>query len=179
MASVTYTFTPNTKAKAAEVNQNFQDLATALTTVENTLNNPIRCRAYRATSAQSLNSGTTTAIQLNGETYDTDTMHSTSTNNTRITFNTAGTYVVTANLRFAANATGLRAVNVRLNGGSTNLVQVNGAPTPTSIWTGVASCTHTFTAGDYIEMTGLQASGGALNVDFGEYDTHMEVCKIA
>ena len=53
-----------------------------------------KCRVYRDSSNQSIGASTAAAIQWNGETYDTDTMHSTVTNNSRITCQKAGYYDV-------------------------------------------------------------------------------------
>lgn len=60
------------------------------------------CRVYRS-SSQSINSGALTAITFDTERYDTDTMHSTSVNTNRVTFNTAGLYDVGANISWQAD----------------------------------------------------------------------------
>src|SRR6266498_153432 len=63
---------------------------------------------------------TTTAIALalafNSERFDTDTIHDTLTNNTRLTCKTAGVYEIGGGVEFAANATGVRSLQIRLNG---------------------------------------------------------------
>lgn len=67
------------------------------------LANPPTCRVYNSAN-QSITNNTLTILAFNSERHDTDTMHDTVTNNSRITFNTAGVYVVTANLLWTAGA---------------------------------------------------------------------------
>lgn len=123
---------------------------------------PPSCRVYKA-AAQSLTSGSDTAIQFDSERWDTDSMHDTVTNNTRITIQTAGIYVVTGHAVFAANATGVRALYIRLNG-STRIAQqalssASAGDTALSVTT-----VYEFSAADYVELMAVQTSGGALNV---------------
>lgn len=51
-----------------------------------------KCRVYRSTTVQTVTNNTEAAVQWNDESFDTDSMHSTVTNNTRITAQTAGYY---------------------------------------------------------------------------------------
>lgn len=127
-------------------------------------------------------SGTATLITLDTENEDTDGMHSTSTNTSRIALNTAGLYEIHAFCRFPSNSTGMRTLNVRANsagsssGGATlttiNVPAVNGGTTfvertfnyrPTSPGT------------DYVEMFVTQNSGGSLTTDGGTRVTGMQV----
>ncbi len=55
------------------------------------------CKVFN-NADQSIANATAVALAWNSEQFDTDTMHDTSTNNSRITFTTAGTYIITANL---------------------------------------------------------------------------------
>jgi hypothetical protein len=66
------------------------------------LANPPACRAYHNTT-QSVSDGTPAFVAFNSERYDTDTMHSTSVATDRITFKTAGLYVVQFNGAFVAS----------------------------------------------------------------------------
>jgi hypothetical protein len=61
------------------------------------------CRVGRSAD-KSLTDATLTNIDWDQETYDTDTMHDNTTNNSRITFTTAGLYLVTFNTQIAAAA---------------------------------------------------------------------------
>lgn len=60
------------------------------------LQNPPACRVYHSVN-QSAGDGSFVTLAFNSERFDTDTMHDTVTNNSRITFNTAGLYEVSFN----------------------------------------------------------------------------------
>lgn len=64
------------------------------------LANPPACRVYNA-GAQTIADAGFLPITFDSERYDTDSMHSTSVNTSRITFNTAGLYLLTGNVLFA------------------------------------------------------------------------------
>lgn len=64
--------------------------------------NPPACRAIRTTT-QSLTDATITTVLFDSESFDTDSMHSTSVNTDRVTFNTAGVYVVNFNFSIAVS----------------------------------------------------------------------------
>ena len=80
----------------------------------------ISARAYHNTT-QSIPNATDTALAMNSEEYDTDTIHDTATNNSRLTFKTAGKYLVWAEIEWAANGTGERFVAIKKNG-TTNVI---------------------------------------------------------
>lgn len=125
---------------------------------------PPACRVFKAAN-QSLANTTWTAIIFDSEVYDTDNMHSLVTNPTRITINTPGLYLLTANVIFAP-ATGNRLAGFRKNTLS---------PTdPTEGFeagTGNASNETGFSfsqvvkavANDYWEVMAWQGSGAPLN----------------
>jgi len=137
----------------------------------------IRCAAY-ADASQTLSDNTETAIALNQESFDTDSMHDTTTNNSRITINTAGTYVVTSNITYAANGTGFRKVILKVNG-STEINQCIFAPYTGSDNLFMASTVYTFAEDDYIETLGYQNSGGNLVTNaHGNYGTSMRAVKV-
>ena len=126
----------------------------------------IRCRAYNNANI-SINNATTTAITLNSERWDTDTMHSTSSNTSRLTATTAGLYVITASVDFAANATGVRSAQLQVNGATVialSTIASAGAGNDTVI---SLATTYYLNATDYVEMLAFQNSGGALNVVSG------------
>lgn len=126
------------------------------------------CFAYRSTT-QSISTGSFTALSLDSELIDTDTMHDAGTNPSRLTAVTAGIYVVAAGVSFAFNATGQRALRISKNGLGGGVVE-DARP---AITTGAAntSCTTSAIArlavGDYLEAFAYQDSGGALNADPG------------
>lgn len=65
------------------------------------LANPPVCRV-RHSANQSVTNGTSLYLAWDTEDLDTDTMHDTVTNNSRITFKTAGVYVITCNVLWVA-----------------------------------------------------------------------------
>jgi len=124
-------------------------------------------RATKAAS-QSIPHNTSTSISFEGEEADNDNIHDTITNTTRLTCKTAGTYMISAALTFAANNDFGRGVSIIKNGVSTvaanrqraitqalNVMQVNAA--------GIIE----LAVGDYIEATAYQDTGAALDVTSG------------
>jgi hypothetical protein len=65
------------------------------------LANPPACHVYNNANQAVGDAGFLDPILYNTESFDTDTMHSTSSNTGRITINTTGLYQVTANIQFA------------------------------------------------------------------------------
>lgn len=135
----------------------------------NFLISPPRCKLYRTANA-SLTTATWTAVQWTGETFDTDTMHDNTTNNTRITFTTAGTYQIVFNALFAASSAGARQITIEKNGTTT---QGSGTAQLESFTVPSANATNSghavtviaeFAAADYITVFVQQTSGGALNL---------------
>jgi len=123
--------------------------------------NPPACRIYNSASI-SIPTGALTVLTFDSERYDTDSMHSTSVNTSRITINTAGVYILTGTVSFPANATGFRQTALRLNGGTFIASDVRA-----SIATGIEliiATTWKFAAADYVELLVQQTSGAPLNV---------------
>jgi hypothetical protein len=121
------------------------------------------CRVYHSAD-QTTTSGSPLILAFNSERYDTDGMHDTAANNTRITFQTAGFYYVTLGATFASNATGYRVVNIKLNGASSYIASNSVAAANGNATRVVVSCLYYFSAGDYIEAEVTQNSGGSLAV---------------
>lgn len=135
-------------------------------------------RVYRST-ALSTSTGTAVLVGMDAETTDSPGWHSTSSNTDRITPNLSGLYLVMAGASFAASATGYREVTLWRNGLSGQAIA--------SIGRGIA-CTGSvsnnlavsgvFTANGSTDYFGLgveQSSGGALNVNGGEFLTWLSV----
>jgi len=127
---------------------------------------PQYVRANRTTN-QSISNVTDTAIQLNdADTFDSNSLHDTVTNNTRLTASVAGKYMVCGEVTFAASTGGTqRYARIRKNGSSTQATcRDSQAPatgvTPTVQVTAFVSLAAT----DYVELMAYQDSGGALNV---------------
>ena len=115
----------------------------------------------------SVANATTTAVPFTVEAWDTDTMHSTSVNTSRLTVVTAGRYEMHASVLWAVSAAGVRLLTIRKNG-TTNYAYI-GEDAGTAALGGFnvgmqAHLTDTAIVGDYYEITVYQSSGGALNL---------------
>lgn len=128
------------------------------------LADPPRVFTYRS-SNQSIPNATETTVTFNAEKFDTDAMHSTSVNTSRITAVTAGLYQITLRLYFAANSTGYRWGRIYLNGVGFTLLDVDTADAPSST-AGTVFCQveQYLDVGEYVEASCYQTSGGALNL---------------
>lgn len=141
---------------------------------------PLRCRVYKSAN-QSINNTTDTLLTWNAETFDNNTMHDNSTENSRITATTAGVYLFKAQVAFASNATGLRQCHFRKNGTDAlayvQLPAANGDRTTIQVATIVE-----LSATDYVDVVAGQNSGGALNIEGAAsdayYASHYEAIRI-
>ena len=119
---------------------------------------------------QTISNNTLTVVTFDEERYDTDTIHSTSSNTGRLTATTAGKYVITAHAIFASNTTGRRFLSIRLNG-TTSIAEAEwdtnqGDQTRMNLAT-----IYELSATDYVEMLVFQTSGGNLDVVQGDNRT--------
>jgi hypothetical protein len=118
-------------------------------------------------AVQSIANATITAVTFDTEGIDTDNMHSTVTNTSRMTAVTAGWYSVSGTLPYQANATGSRWMAFQVNGsassrlGFSQILSTGGASD-----TALSSTALVFlNVGDYVEMVTNQNSTVALNID--------------
>jgi len=97
------------------------------------------------------------ALSFGAENFDTDTMHDNATNNSRITFTTAGKYQVGGGWR--GNTNNVVGVRIRLNGSTILATQKQGnSGNPEHV---NVSTIYQFAAGDYVELQGY--SGTTMN----------------
>lgn len=130
----------------------------------------IRCETLYLDSTQSIPDNVLTPVNFAGaDVTDTDNMHSPTVNPSRITFNTAGWYLVTANLGWQANATGHRASYLRWTRGG--VPTYHNAATVLQATSQAGEVTQyqlamgfQAQAGDYVELIAYQHSTIALNV---------------
>jgi hypothetical protein len=122
-----------------------------------------QCHVRLTTSWVMVNNAATAINFSAADIWDTDTIHDTATNNTRLTPHTKGLYLCYATLAFPANATGERFVSIRLNGTTDigkNEVPVSSASAQTTL---PALAPYQLNGStDYIEMLYFQNSGGSL-----------------
>jgi len=127
-------------------------------------------KAYNA-GTQSLTNNTETAVTFDSEEYDTDGIHSTSSNTERFTIPAGkdGKWRLGALVVFAGNATGQRTAywkktvsgptTTYLRGGRNTLVMASSVDFPLYVETDVV-----LAAGDFVFVTAYQNSGGSLNI---------------
>lgn len=131
-------------------------------------------------AAQSIANTTGTSLAFNSERDDSDTIHDTVTNNSRLTCRTAGKYLIHASAEFAVSAVGaVRALNLQLNGATliaTQYVTPIGGGLPTAL---SCSTAYRLAVNDYVEAAVYQDSGGALNVNSaGNYSPEFGMVRV-
>jgi hypothetical protein len=128
----------------------------------NFLLSPVRFKGY-ASSSQSLSTGTTaTPLLLDSELVDSDGGHSTSTNTSRYTCQTAGLYFVSGSVCFATNSAGTRTLTIFVNGAAVFGAGNQSMPSATNGASVFSSTVVQLAVGDYVELTAWQNSGSTL-----------------
>lgn len=122
------------------------------------------CRVYNTTDL-SIATGTPTAATFNSERWDNGGMHSTASNTSRITIPSGGggIYQVSGHIVWAANATGVRSLQLRVNGTTTIAVTDANSVSANTLSMSVSTL-YALAAADYVELIVYQTSGGNLNV---------------
>jgi len=127
---------------------------------------PPHARVFHSTT-QSLANANLTALNFNSERWDNNSIHDTSTNNSRLTLNRVGLWAVFANVGFAFHATGSRSIQIQMNGniadrygaGLVAAASAGSVETIISVYTEIRAAAVT----DYVELLAFQDSGGSLN----------------
>ena len=136
-------------------------------------------------ASQSTTSGVALALAFNSERFDqaggvASTQHDTVTNNSRLTALYAGVYMINGLVEFAANATGLRRLDIRLNGATLIASEATlnigaGANLQMEVTT-----LYSMAVNDYVELLCTQNSGGALNINVGaNYSPEFGMVRVA
>lgn len=125
-----------------------------------------QCVTRTNVSGQVIANNSETAIAFGtADLIDTDSLHDTSTNNTRITVTAAGLYLVGASCQWAGNATGVRQLAIARGGAtSTALVRASQVAGGTYSISQSVATVYWLTNGEYIEAYVYQDSGGNLNL---------------
>lgn len=139
----------------------------------------------RNSAAISLTSGTATVLTYDSERWDTDTIHSTSSNTGRLTATTAGKYQISGHIEFAAatnpSANGQRLLEVLLNGATVIAAQDCGfaGPDPSRAVPCSISTHYNLSAADYVELRVTQRVQTTLNINAsGNYSPEFEMVKV-
>lgn len=112
---------------------------------------------------------TSQAMPIGSEFFDNASMHSTSTNNTRITVPYDGRYEFTATVRFDPSSTGVRRGAFRVNGST--IYESMQVPAVSTLRSVVITCNRkiVLSATDYVELLTEHTAGADLAVEVLEY----------
>jgi len=144
-------------------------------TVGGTLND-ISAKVTKTTD-QSIPNNVLTMVTWDSESYDTDNMHDTVINNSRITFNTAGKYSILAQSEWGINSGGFRFMDIMKNGVD-SIARVRDLADNAAEHN--LAFVGEFEVGDYIELQVFQDSGGNLDFESGTIleNTYLTAYKI-
>lgn len=113
---------------------------------------------------QSITTATFTQLAFNSERYDTDSIHDNVTNNSRLTCQTAGKYLIIGSIYFAAAAGGSRHLAIRLSTG-VDIAYMQLAPDASvNVYRATVAAIWDMTVGQYVEVRVYQDTGAGLNV---------------
>ncbi len=115
-------------------------------------------------AAITLTTTTVTALTFDSERWDTNTMHSTSSNTDRLTAKVAGKYLVQGYAGFSANAAGERQLRIDKNNTSIEAAEQRSAVGAGATEYMVVSALVDMAVNDYVQLKAYQTSGGNLNV---------------
>jgi hypothetical protein len=103
-------------------------------------------------------------LTFDSERFDTDGMHSTTSNTSRLTATVAGKYHISGTVLFANNVNGARGLQIQLNG--TTFLAIVRVPTVTGTdTTGITINTiYDLAVGDYVELFAYQGTGSPINI---------------
>ena len=122
-------------------------------------------------AAQSVANNTLAILTANTETEDNDGMHSTVTNTSRLTAQTAGRFLFGTVVEFAANLASYNQVDFLKNGATglpgTRLPPVTTSSHPTAL---VLYTLERMSVGDYVETRVRHTAGSALNVTLVQFN---------
>jgi len=127
----------------------------------------ILCRVYNNTD-QSVASATATKLAMNAEQLDTDTMHDPTTNNSRITINTAGQYLCGINIQGDEGSSGHQKNYILLNN-STIIANVETQSIGGGWGRQNVITLYDFDVDDYIEAVSYQNTGSTVTVTYSAY----------
>lgn len=114
-------------------------------------------------AAISVANTTAQALTFNNEREDTDAMHSTSSNTSRLTCTVPGAYIITGAGRFAPASGGIRYLQIRLNG-STFIASNSLIAAVSDNHDLTVVRRYRLALNDYVELIAYQNTGGALNI---------------
>lgn len=108
---------------------------------------------------------TLTNATFTAELFDNDNMVNLGVDNTAVTCTTAGLYLVTGTVRWAANSVGSREINITLNTVNVGGIRAQTAALPSQAQNDISILVYA-TAGQILRLAVLQTTGGNLNIDY-------------
>ena len=131
-------------------------------------------------SGQSINNATDTILLFDTEQFDTNALHSTSSNTGRLTVpaGEGGVYVIVAQLDWAGDADGFRQSNIKLNGVTVLSRWNRNVNGDAGGFRYSQSSIETLSAGDYVEIEVHHTAGAALSVNAGASNTLFMMAKV-
>jgi hypothetical protein len=112
--------------------------------------------------SQTFSNGTATAVTMDTSNSDADGLHSLVSNTSRVTIKKPGTYLITAWMIWKP-AAGYREADVQKNGVASGTTLSNeGSNTNNDYLSLCLTAGAALVAGDYVELTGYQTTGGNL-----------------
>jgi hypothetical protein len=128
----------------------------------------VPCARVVRSTAQLIAPATFTPVAFESETWDTDDLHGSAVDDSRLTARTAGLYVITASLEWEASPVGWRTASLRLsdevNAAFDQRLAVRGAATVQAI-----TAQWLMGAGDWVRLVVLQSSGLPLELGGGSH----------
>lgn len=124
------------------------------------------CRVYRTAALSHTSTGAFQAITWDSESFDTDGMFTASSST--LVVKTPGLYLITGVLHFAANATGVRYIDIYTNGSVCHRVQTEQTASGSFLAGRHATTVQPLAAGDTIGLAGFQNTGGNLAYNAGD-----------
>lgn len=127
---------------------------------------------------QTIPHSTTVYVAFNQESYDTDNIHDSITNNSRLTCKTAGKYLIFAQYYFASSAVGSRSGAFQINRTTTITADKLTSPGAGYYRQHIVQV-YPLAVNDFVELFVDQSSGGNLNLNCGlRYQTHFGIQRI-
>ena len=125
----------------------------------------VGARAYNSGNI-SIPNVSATVITLDSERFDTDNIHDTSSNTSRLTCKTAGKYLIAATIQWAADADGERLINIKLDG-TTMIGRVRHSANSDAASPTVQNLAiiYDLSVNQYVEVWVYHNEGAALNVE--------------
>lgn len=129
---------------------------------------PPACNVFNSAPV-SVPNDSNTVLNANSERFDNDAMHSTVSQTSRITCQTAGRYELTAAISYAANGSGVRSIAFLINGATQSLRHRSGPGTSGEAVVFGTDMKTTLAVGDYVEVQVRHTSGGGLDITLNEF----------